>query len=139
MMPTREEILNMPAGREMDALIATKVMGWKVDDLTATSPTGSSNSRIPHGDEWLEYYSTDMTTAWLVVEKLMHDGFIWKSNGNEACGNLIYSFSFAKNDDGYEDYFQTYDSGITENNLPLAICRAALLAVQSASPTHDLP
>src|SRR5512139_113235 len=24
----REEILNMPAGREMDALIAEKVMGW---------------------------------------------------------------------------------------------------------------
>ena len=25
----REEILNMPAGREMDVLVATEVMGWK--------------------------------------------------------------------------------------------------------------
>ena len=25
---TRDEILSMPAGRELDALIAEKVMGW---------------------------------------------------------------------------------------------------------------
>lgn len=109
---TRDDILNMPAGREMNRLVMEWVTELTVDD----------NFYIPA-------YSTDIAAAWEVVEKLMHDGFIWKSNGNESCGNLIYSFSFAKDDGGYEEYFQTFDSGITENNLPLAICRAALLAV----------
>ena len=48
---TREEILNMPAGREMDALIAKFVM--KVDS--------------PHD---VYKFSTDIADAWTVVEKM---------------------------------------------------------------------
>ena len=48
---TREEILNMPAGREMDSLIAKFVM--KVD---------SSHD--------VYKFSTDIADAWTVVEKM---------------------------------------------------------------------
>jgi hypothetical protein len=107
---TRDEIASAPASREMDVNIGYHVMG------------------LVCPPEMYPNYSTNISDAWQVVEKMMRDGFIWKSNGNESCGNFIYSFSFAKDDDGYEEYFKAYDSGITEKNLSLAICRAALLA-----------
>lgn len=133
---TRDEILNMPAGRALDALIEHHIIKTQVP---RNSDGHLSRSWVDGYGYENTFYSTDIAAAWDVVEKLKRDGFIWKSNGNESCGNLIYSFSFAKDDGGYEEYFQTFDSGITENSLPLAICRAALLAVQSTSPTHDSP
>lgn len=130
-MMTRDEIMNMPAGREMDALIA-KVCGWVVDDLTAFSPTGSANSRTAHGDDdWLEYYSTDCTSAWKAIEALENDpdeyltdilrisedgtkaGLVW-SVRIRALGNDRYIFSSAE-------------------TAPLAICRAALFAVMGGA------
>jgi hypothetical protein len=75
------------AGRELDALIAEKVMGWRidydsahhwmecgtsVDDLIFTAP-GS----IFHGEQRISdvpHYSTDIAAAWLIVEKLRLDG-----------------------------------------------------------------
>lgn len=42
---TRDEILSMPAGREMDALIAEKIMGWKYNQL--------GDAWIRTGESWI--------------------------------------------------------------------------------------
>ncbi len=48
-------------------------------------------------------------------------------------------FTLARIKNGWIAWFGNEDYSITAKTAPLAICRAALLAVQSASPTHDLP
>lgn len=120
---SREEIENMPAGREMDALIATRIIGWKIDDLTAISPTGSRNARIPHGDWWLEYYSTNIAAAWEVVEWMRENGFSFMLI-EHADPNGDYIIEFWRRDNLDEP--QRLSCRFEE--APLAICRAALLA-----------
>jgi hypothetical protein len=127
---TRDEILNTKAGRDMDALIAVCVCGWCVDDMTATSPTGSRNSRTAHGDDdWLPYYSTDISAAWQIIENFenqtppilcnisprisnngKHDGLEWHCHLRQIDGANTYCYAIAE-------------------TVPLAICADALLAV----------
>lgn len=55
-------------GRELDALIATKVMGWHYVDRLASGYVGTdtdNNAWVP-----LPNYSTDIAAAWLVVERI---------------------------------------------------------------------
>lgn len=90
---TRDEILAMPAGREMDVLVGRHVM-----DLVG-----------PPDLYW--EYSTDISAAWMVVEKfpavsLTFRGKYWFCDVNQ----VDFDYSQAE-------------------TAPLAICRAALLAV----------
>jgi hypothetical protein len=55
---TREEILNMPAGRELDALIAENVMDNKHDIWSRGEP---------------KCYSTDIAAAWEAVTEISKD------------------------------------------------------------------
>lgn len=68
---TRDEILAMPAGREMDALVAEHVMGL----LNVHKYNGEwihTRNPIPFvGAPIVEYYSTDIAAAWEVVDKIM--------------------------------------------------------------------
>lgn len=122
---TREDILNMPAGREMDALIAV-LLGWRIDDMTATSPTGSSNSRHKGDDNWLPYYSDSTDDAWRVVEAL-------EANQNEYLTDIL-----RVSKDGTKAGLEwavriraigiNYDVVVCASTFPLAICRAALFA-----------
>jgi hypothetical protein len=69
----------MKPGRELDALVAEKVMGWVLYQrqpdvyLAYTDPGGSL--RLP---EEIPFYSTDMAAAWLAEEKLVVDGFTFE-------------------------------------------------------------
>jgi len=108
----REDILNMPEGRELDALVAEKIFGItkKHWDFEFT----------------LRHYSTDISAAWEVVEK-MCDG-----DKNKF---MIYRFGFGPKKpkirwrvswgQGWENLLSYCDA----ESAPLAICRAALLAV----------
>ena len=106
---TREEILNMEAGREMDALVAKMV----------THNNYVFNNEHPS-------YSTNIASAWEVVEKL---GYNWTltrdvgkcGNDYETAGDMTYRFIYAAPGLPME--------GVTADPAPLAICRAALLAV----------
>lgn len=139
----RDEILNIPAGREMDALILEKVFGyvWR---------TFSGNSILFHPDDnrghwWVEgktgtpdydslrfisnnhktmpivpNYSTKIGDAWEVVEKLR-----LMVRPSVIAGKWIAA-----------EFIRVYLSGkwegvleVTADTAPLAICRAALLAV----------
>jgi len=110
---TRDEIENMSSGREMDALIAERVLGLKVD----YEFEGFGGLRVPSlvdkYDEWgyLPDYSTDISAVWQVIEKL-----------KEHKPLLNY--------DPYSKKWYMCFNGApfySAETAPLAICRAALL------------
>jgi len=97
---TRDEILNMEAGREMDELITQKVI---------------SNDGFWHG---IKPYSTDISVAWQVVEKLCDETGcdvvkVCKRDPELLRGE--WSCNFGRGAEAFGD------------SAPLAICRAALL------------
>ena len=151
---TKNEILAMEAGPELDALVAEKVMGWERHDKCdrcSVSPKHIYYGTEYIGDSWdgkechpylkspggQKYYlcpcheqrrdsgpppppySTDIAAAWEVVDALMdngiglpqifHDGQLWVASVSDCTRKK-----------------SNMASALT---APLAICRAALLAV----------
>jgi hypothetical protein len=138
---------DMPAGREMDALVAEKVMGCKVSHLPFPGGQervscgcrngehpGPHDNTDPVWDDILAYYSTDIAAAWKVVEKLRGelswaDGF---QLSQSALGQEWQNFPEAPQNgyaatftNGYEN-----EASATAETAPLTICRAALKAVE---------
>jgi len=110
---TKDEILNMPAGREMDALIAS--IFFKDSYIHSVDSTNGLQRTFP-------FFSKDISAAWEVVEKLKKDG--WSFTLTQHADPLgDYVIEFWRRDNFMEDY-----DTIRENTAPLAICRAALLA-----------
>lgn len=85
----------MDAGRELDALVAEKVMGLEVkpyeklkgSDIpeyfgTLWVPSADQNRGTPY-QQWLPlpHYSTSIAAAWEVVEKLKDDDFHLEEHG----------------------------------------------------------
>jgi hypothetical protein len=70
---TRDDILAMEPGRELDALVAEKVMGWK-DERPQYDQCMVVNENVGGmlGPIRVFAPSTDISAAWEVVEK-MHD------------------------------------------------------------------
>jgi Phage ABA sandwich domain len=106
-MQSAEELI---AGREFDALIAEKVMGWPGDGLSA-SPTYREQN-MPH-------FSTDIAAAWQIIERA-REFDLWFNPDQRHWGcYLAFPSGFARVD-------------ADNPSAPLAICRAALAAV-----SHD--
>lgn len=127
---TEDEIRNLPAGREMDALVAQQLFGWMfiasnfVHNLeygTMIPPNGwKRDNFIP--DE-CPHYSTDIAAAWEVVEKMR---------------GMALAMTMGKGDDAYQCRIfdgriapEAYRVLVSAETAPLAICRAALLAMES--------
>lgn len=126
---TRDEILNMPAGEEMDALIA-EIMGERrpgvhvhTNILSMEWSSGRCWYCLPDyekGDscEWTpKPFSDNISAAWEVVEKFYSMKLDRFSNGKEWRCYLV-TLKGGKNHDA---------TGLAYT-APLAICRAALLA-----------
>lgn len=119
---TRDEILNMPAGREMDMLICEYVMQIKAR-CTVTTYQGKEVigkeyvAIINHQEVEMPYYSTDIDAAWNVIGKKEING--WSCVVENLRGAWQCTFSKI----GVGGAF------CTAKLAPLAICRAALLAV----------
>ena len=135
---TRDEILALEAGRELDALVAEKVMGWTWGEYSppvegpskilrppeswAPSPDRAPGSEVscPGWHFRVPQYSTDIAAAWEVVEKMVP---------------IKYGFNLAiESPPGpWGDWEVHFYNGGTHlafaDTAPLAICRAALLAV----------
>lgn len=130
-----------PAGRELDALVAEKVMGCRVQHWSGYNSPGTYRCgcgvvcAYPHGvkdregqlDGDLAYYSTDIAAAWEVVEKLRERGLHLDINNRQACDGVddmggAWWAEFASAD--YAVGGQAF-----ADTAPLAICRAALAAV----------
>ncbi len=134
---TRDEILKLEANSETDALIAVSVMGWRrmswekaygqVGRTTLTpywhSQDGKHAANVEDDDDydcpqdgW--HPSSDIVAAWEVVEKLKKRPVIclnvWHDDSGWCC-----SLNFIGG---------RYDA-VRADTAPLAICRAALLAV----------
>jgi hypothetical protein len=128
------------AGRELDALVAEKVMGWTWWRSSATGRRGIfAPGVIPRGAyEWfkeladgteelcrdwgayLPAYSTDIAMAWRVVEKMNRHRF---SIGEFKPGTWKASFSELSP-------IRPMPCLATAATAPLAICLAALEAVE---------
>lgn len=121
----------LTAGRELDALVAEKVMGFKVVDDPLVDFNGAryihkievAFERGPHsGHRWpervgpLPAYSADIAAAWQVVERFWLVQIVRSEVYHEAYEVRIMT--------------ETGPEHVEEaNTAPLAICRAALKAV----------
>jgi len=141
---TRDEILNMPAGREMDALVAEKVMGWSNVEKTTWSNYRADGTPFGGGKEWrgtppnheaefnpvlypIKNYSTDIAAAWMVVEKIRPlfwstQVMVW-DHSDKYIVSCVYR-------GGHDEPEKAINSEAP--TAPLAICRAALLAVMDS-------
>ena len=116
---TRDEILTMPAGREMDALIGDFVLVLTVDPTRCPYCAGDlwqgkDRSRCTNCSRWLyspyKQYSDEIESAWEVIEKFRDDSVEVVLSGRHVQWECIVGIDSA--------YAKT---------APLAICRAALL------------
>jgi hypothetical protein len=116
---TNEEIYNMPAGTEIEELILQHIFGFEL-----LPPPAMPKFQRPtnHGVETIDYprpYSTDIWSAWSITDKLpMLELFRYLDDDEETPAGWVARF-----DNEYE---------ATAEYAPLAICRAALLAVMDA-------
>lgn len=114
-------------GRELDALVAEKVMGWRVDfdsrrhwtelaDISLDRLVFTEPNGIFHGEQSINDippYSTDVGTAWQVVERMKERG---------GCNVLTYP-------SGVVQCWINGEHHAVANTAPHAICLAALRAI----------
>lgn len=133
---TREEIMNMPAGREIDDLMATKVLGFRKEISSTMIGYGGKpvyqyceGILVRYKGVFLPHYSHDIEAAWEVVKNIV---------GNKGFKLDQFDLSYIHDGENTFAWVCTFDNhgGSLEDmtdadTAPLAICRAALLAVQS--------
>ena len=112
------------ASRDTDALIAKNVMGWKSitkrrtgDDYTGYNPGGVIDY-VPH-------YSTGIEAAWEVVEK-MRERYTFCELSLASHADKMITFNI--------NHYSADYTGLADT-APLAICRAALKAMEVDTDT----
>lgn len=148
---TLDQIDKLEAGRELDALVAERVMGWSrwyEDKKDLYPPEGSPENKgwTKRGGIMIQAlipeYSTSIEAAWRVVEKIKNLGKVEKTTDDgKEWYNIRHEFHIEWLPDSnmwragwydfrYDDY-QCND--IEAPTAPLAICKAALKVVISKS------
>lgn len=143
------------AGRELDALVAEKVMGlppsaWpppcirhhRTDDAEWDSGSQEAggwcytcNTMISSVDREPPAYSTDISAAWEVVEKLKERHGVKVMGGPDDEGGCeIWCCDITAY--GYRP-FQDHSWSDAAATAPLAICRAALQATGASEPEGE--
>lgn len=136
----------MEAGRELDALVAEKVMGWDVGDIFYDATHQEIMPRVPS-------YSTKIAASWSVVEKILDDyhGCPWPTK--EKARRHHYGFRLEKHTEEQRDCevwrcqfpevtcappHEEMNDGVEAiaRTAPLAICLAALTAVGCPVEQH---
>lgn len=131
--------MSIEAGRELDALIAEKVFGCRVlwQSASVHGPycgclCKDGYKKGPHGDpaafdEDLPYYSTDISAAWLVVERMRSSKWNFCIVDMQGRSPTTFCAQFGetkkKKDGKGRGFFEAAESA------PLAICVTALAAV----------
>lgn len=131
------------AGADLDAEIAERVMGWTsvcgnfpeltgrrgrvYVDMTRTEwsgvrPEGDSSEPIPP-------YSTDISAAWEVIRHIAQDERVPVERRNLQLVAYCYNRTYAVFGVRVEDEDE-WSEGNGEHSTPLAICLAALKAVE---------
>jgi hypothetical protein len=128
---------SMVAGRELDALVAERVLGWKlIDRIEMGWGEGPDVWDCTNGKDADECYSptrqhfapsTDISAAWAVVERMRENGF----------GPTLWSDSQFSMPHWYAHFDPPIGKtkGIEKqaDTAPHAICLAALAAVAPAA------
>ena len=113
----------MEAGRELDALVAEKIMGWTpslyTDHTWEMVRPNSADGLLVYA---VPEYSTEIEHAWKVFEKLRESGdfcCLWIKSDY----NYVYDVTwvYENNDDHAEQSI-----GYSVESAPLAICLTAL-------------
>ena len=122
----------MEAGRELDALVAEKVMGLHefaayAGNHKASLGWGNPEADMTRGElHSLPHYSTDITAAWKVVEKIKST--LPKDGPNGSFSMIfedgIWFVGYYEHENGWLNYFSS-------ESAPHAICLAALNAVET--------
>lgn len=134
----------MDAGRELDALVATHIFGYRVATKASLGYVRTDDylCQTDHDGKWghLDEYSTDIAAAWLVVERF---GLSVLSIREE--GHVVGWFAGLYGDRTDSDYLDT-EMGVIDGRFggtfggdlyasaptaPLAICLAALRVVDT--------
>lgn len=142
---TKEEILAMKLGPELDTLVAEKVMGHPMPDIIPDDALDLYLAGTPiHYDSWTcvcrydegdipkwipDPYSSDISAAWQLVEKLAEN---WEENRKPISIEVIYDCG------ANETRIETWNEDKHDWNEPIfsgscaaapeAICKAALIA-----------
>lgn len=135
-----KEIIQLNAGREMDILVSEQVMGWQIetDESKLKKLKGFLSRdgkhiwwRTPEGAWHCDppSYSSDMTAAWQVVEKMKIKGQVLFLSQGSGSGESKIAFDEART---------TSPNYITERSTTEGICKAALIAVRTGRITQPL-
>lgn len=145
---TREQILAMPAGRELDALVAIHVMGEPEQCLHSTVRTiaGSlvecvtCNQRFGQtslvvAQSWPPPFSSYIASAWKVVEKILESAPPMDRNSDSGpwfsvdspWGDRKHWYAGWRDHVQYEGEGMIHELHAKGETAPLSICRAALL------------
>lgn len=131
-------MVNLPAGRELDALVAQKVMGRVAfrDSFQRIDAEGLELWWENEKDEAeparvLPRYSTDIAAAWQMVETMQSIGFAFQMT-DKLHGITRYMVVFGFHGENYH----IGGTGISED-APHAICLAALSAVGYQGPIRE--
>lgn len=126
----RARILAMEAGTELDVLIAEQVMGWEriegeppVRTYWLSTRRHDDGRRIAAGALQIPRYSTNPGASWSVVEAL--PGCCTKITRENVAG-VRYDVTINLD----ESHTRTFHA--MAGTMPLAVARAALLAVAEA-------
>jgi len=114
--------------REIDALIAEHVMGWKgVAPVSAcVLDMAGINPEYPQVPQIVPYYSTDIAAAWEVVERLSTEFYhSWSLHLNN--GRQYHEFKFVPPKEMASGTIGP-SHWVESDTAPLAICLAALKA-----------
>ena len=128
----------MVAGRELDALVAEKVMKLRVifdedryGEMHIWWAVPTDPGTVEEWDKfYLPAYSTDIAAAWQVIEHMKERGltvwFVSKEFAWQEAPHWEAGLTVEPCDSGWLPQIQALASAET---APLAICRAALMAV----------
>lgn len=117
---TKEEILAMVPGRELDALVAERVMLLKVN-----AKNGAFSVISDIGRSGLKRYSNDISAAWEVVERMRERIFSKRRIFLDNLQELTRYIGTIDRPVAWPDVFWFVN--------PESICKAALLAVMEAA------
>ena len=123
---TNDEIDKLEAGRELDALVAEKVMGLEISQTSrgTDNPTiRVITDGVPHY-RTMRCYSTNISAAWEVVEKLQQQ-FHLRLNSPFDFGDPYFAGFTPLGVTGFNG---RPDFEASAPTAPLAICRTALKA-----------
>lgn len=120
----------LPAGRELDALVTEKVMGWERIPTSADTPELEAYPQFCEDGTFRgapPNYSTDIAAAWLVVEAMVHRDRRCQSRVSVTYDWFKQEWTCAFFGEG--NPLVGGSGGHRAPTVMLAICHAALAAV----------